>query len=69
MKTCENPGCTHQFVLTPAAPHKKFCSLKCKNEWHGRERDQIRQALRERRLAAVQRDLQALGHPLKAKDR
>jgi endogenous inhibitor of DNA gyrase (YacG/DUF329 family) len=31
-RTC--PSCGTEFTWTPAAPRKKFCSIRCKHRWH-----------------------------------
>lgn len=35
-RVCEN--CPRTFTIEPAAPHKRFCSVDCKSEWHNRRR-------------------------------
>ena len=51
-KKCERVGCEEIFVLTLAAPHKRFCSGECRNRWHASRRHEGAKALAA--LAAAQ---------------
>lgn len=33
---CDN--CTKPFTPPPTAPHKRFCSGQCRDEWHAKRR-------------------------------
>ena len=30
--------CTRPFTAPPSAPHKRFCSARCRTEWHETQR-------------------------------
>lgn len=51
-KTCENSPCDRTFILTLAAPHKRFCSQDCRIAWHNKRRQAAEEALEEK-LAAL----------------
>lgn len=47
-RKCALPGCQQEFSPPAAAPHKKFCCVKHKDQFHSGE------ILRARRLLAMQ---------------
>lgn len=40
--------CGKEMTIPPANPHKRFCSLKCKNAWHIERRKKAFAALEEK---------------------
>jgi len=40
---CAN--CSRPFAPEPQAPHKRFCSAKCRTEWHARRQRDAKQLL------------------------
>lgn len=51
-------SCGKGFVAPPAAPHKRFCSEKCRNEWHRQERAQAVEELRVRSSSGRRENLE-----------
>lgn len=48
-RACALPGCEITFLLTLAAPHKKFCCAEHKNMFHTNELRDARRRLRQER--------------------
>ena len=48
-------GCGVRFVLTEAAPHKRFASRTCRERWHSDERRRGVEVLRGMKGAAAER--------------
>jgi hypothetical protein len=48
MRVCDC-GCGRTFRLTPQAPHKRFWSENCRNDFHTRELRAMREEVRARR--------------------
>ena len=48
-RQCLGPDCLNTFVPPETAPHKKFCSERCRNKFHGQELKQVRAEVRQRR--------------------
>jgi len=49
--TCVN--CTTEFEPLEAAPHKRFCSARCRYEWHGKQRRRGLRLLREQEVSTT----------------
>lgn len=47
VRTCAY--CPKQFSIPPSAEHKRFCSEKCRNDWHTRELRAARQVMKDLR--------------------
>ena len=48
-RRCDN--CTRAFRPPASAPHKRFCSSECRNEWHLKQRKNGLELLKQQQLA------------------
>lgn len=44
-------GCGRSFVPPPSAPHKRFASAQCRNDFHTRDLQSLRELLQRKKEA------------------
>ena len=59
IRHCAIRGCDGTFPVPLDAPHKRFCSIECRNAWHAAERREARAALAAARAAKGQQETSA----------